>query len=96
MTADATHRPAWFPWLLLAAAVGLGLKEADARIDVVRRGYRIEALRRTRDRLAEDERVLRIDLAGQQRAAEARARARARASASSNEDNAGTPARSDA
>ena len=86
-------RPALGPWLLLGTAVALGLMEADARVDVVRRGYRIEALRRTRDRLQEDERVHRIDLAGEQRAAEARARARA--STKPQDTDAGMPARSE-
>jgi hypothetical protein len=67
-------RPALGPWILLGVAVVLGLLEASARVDAVRRGYRLEALRRTRNGLREDERVLRIDLAGEQRAAEARAR----------------------
>jgi hypothetical protein len=84
-----------FPWALLGAAVVLGLVEADHRIDVVRRGYRVEALRVVRERLREDERVLRIDLAGEQRAAEARARVRAQAPASPETPEAGTPARSD-
>lgn len=84
-----------FPWCLLGAAVGLGLVEADGRIDVLRRGYRVEALRVVRERLREDERVLRIDLAGEQRAAEARARARAETSVSPTTPEAGTPARSD-
>ncbi len=67
-------RPALGPWLLLGVAVLLGLLEASSRVDAVRRGYRLEALRLTRNGLREDERVLRIDLAGEQRAAEARAR----------------------
>jgi hypothetical protein len=68
-------RPSLGPWILLGVAVILGLLETSARVDAVRRGYRLEALRRTRNGLREDERVLRIDLAGEQRAAEARARA---------------------
>lgn len=77
-------RVALLPWCLLGAAVVLGLVEADRRIDVLRRGYRVEALRVVRERLREDERVLRIDLAGEQRAAEAR-----------QTPEAGTPARSE-
>jgi len=89
------RRAALTPWVLLGTAVALGLCEADARTDVVRRGYRIEALRVVHERLQEDERVLRINLAGEQRAAEARARDRARASAIPETTDAGTPARSD-
>lgn len=67
------------PWVLLAGGVALGLVQADVRIDLVRRGYRCEALRRVRDALREEERVLRIGLAGEQRAAEARSRVGTRA-----------------
>ena len=67
------------PWILLAGGVALGLVQADVRIDLVRRGYRCEALRRVRDALREEERVLRIGLAGEQRAAEDRSRVGTRA-----------------
>ncbi len=66
------------PWAFLAAGVGLGLLEVEARVDAVRRGYGLDGLLKTREALREEGRVLRIERAEERRAAEARTRAGAR------------------